>query len=71
MICALKEDDRLDCAAHLLKTILRNTFEDSSCPDAVTKLLTVVKSLIWYVKKSSLHTLLKKSLQRHAGTATT
>ncbi len=63
MILALREDDRLDCIAHILNTILRNTFDEKkNCPPSVTRLLDAVKGLVRFMKKSSFHNQLSKSL---------
>ena len=69
MIVALKDEERLSCAAHLLNTVLRNTFDPKKgCPDSITKTLTACKGLVKYFKVSSLRTLLRNSLQQSVET---
>ena len=31
MISALRDEERLDCIAHVLNTVLRNTFDEKEC----------------------------------------
>ena len=63
MIVALKEEERLDCAAHVLNTVLRHTFDDKKdCQEAIGRLITACKALVRYIKKTSLQNLLKKGV---------
>lgn len=63
MILALSDDERIDCIAHILNTVLRNAFDEKkACPVSITKLIDATKGLVRYVKKSTLHNLLSKAL---------
>lgn len=65
MIAALRNDNRLDCSAHILNTVLRNTFDPKKdCPEEITELLTASKGLVRYFKKTGYQTLLKRALQQ-------
>ena len=65
MIAALRSDERLDCIAHVLNTVLRNAFDPKKgCPVQVCTLLTAVKNIVRYFKKSGYQTLLPKALQQ-------
>ena len=47
MIAALRTDERLDCIAHVLNTVLRNAFDrKNGCPIQVCILLTAVKNIM-------------------------
>ncbi len=47
MIVAFKDEDRLDCVAHILNTVLRHVFDEKKdCPSAVTHLIQSCKSLV-------------------------
>lgn len=63
MIAALKGDERIDCIAHILNTVLRNAFDDQKdCPKPVTELLVACKGLVRYIKKTSIQHLLTKNV---------
>ena len=65
MIAVLRSDERLDCIAHVLNTVLRNAFDPKKgCPVQVCTLLTAVKNIVRYFKKSGYQTLLPKALQQ-------
>ena len=69
MIAALRSENRLDCAAHILNTVLRNTFDPKKgCPDDMTSLLNAAKGLVRYFKKTGLQTLLPKASQQSCDT---
>ena len=69
MIVALKEEERLDCIAHVLNTVLRHTFDEKKdCPLSVTKMISACKSLVRYVKKSSFQKLLSKGVSQSCDT---
>ena len=43
MIAALHGEERLDCTAHILNTVLRHSFDDKKdCPPEVTELLVIL-----------------------------
>ena len=63
IIAALSDNTRVDCAAHLINTVLRNAFDEKkNCPIEITRLVDTCKSLVQYVKRTSLQNLLSKSL---------
>ena len=63
MISALRNEERLDCIAHVLNTVLRNSFDEKKdCPLEVTGLLNIVKGAVRYFKKTGLSNLLPKGL---------
>lgn len=69
MIAALADVQRIDCIAHILNTVLRNTFDERKCcPDAVTRLLTASKSLVRYVKKTGLQNIIQGTLKQSVET---
>ena len=63
MILALQNEDRIDCIAHVLNTVLRHTF-DKDCPKPITELINSAKSLVRYIKKGSLQNLLATSVKQ-------
>ncbi len=63
MVVALRDDDRLDCCAHILNTVLRNAFDEKkNCPPAITQLIESVNGFVRFIKKSSFHFLTKSPL---------
>lgn len=63
MISALRDDNRLDCIAHVLNTILRHTFDEKKdCPLEITTMVNSVKGIVRYFKKTGLSNLLPKAL---------
>ena len=65
MIAALRSEERLDCVAHILNTVQRNAFDaKKGCLAEITELLSAVKGLVRYFKKTGLQTLLPKALQQ-------
>ncbi len=69
MISALKSENRLDCTAHIINTVLRNAFDTKKgCPAEITDLLSAVKGLVRYFKKTGFQTLLPRALQQSCDT---
>ena len=64
VICALRDEERLDCFAHnILNTVLRNTFDEKmDCPLEITALLNAVKGAVRNIKKTGLSNLLSEGL---------
>ncbi|KAH6937319.1 hypothetical protein HPB50_026731 [Hyalomma asiaticum] len=57
IICALQPYDRLNCCAHLLNTVLRNTFAEEFIAEEATSIhenLQSVKCLLKFLKQSGL-----------------
>ena len=69
IICALQSEQRIDCIAHVINTVLRHTFDDKKmCPLPVSLLISTAKSLVRYIKKSSLQNLLPKGFKQSCET---
>ena len=64
MIVALRDQDRIDCAAHVLNTVLRNTFDNKNCPEPIRLMIKAVKELVRYLKKTSLQNLMQKQVKQ-------
>ena len=58
IISALEEVERVDCINHVLNRVLQQCLQENIAPKGVNDLLRSVKSLVCYVKKSSIQNLL-------------
>ena len=54
IVCALKDEVRLDCNNHVLNRIVQPSLEAPNAPKEVCDLLKAVKKLVRYVKKNNL-----------------
>ena len=64
IVVALKSEERLDCVNHVLNRVVQQALEEKHCPDDILALVATVKSAVGYVKKSSIHSLLNKSVKQ-------
>jgi len=68
MIVALRDEDRIDCAAHVLNTVLRNTFDNKNCPEPIRLMIKAAKELVRYLKKTSHQNLMQKQVKQSCET---
>ena len=68
IVYALRDDERIDCINHVLNRVIQHALEVKHAPKALTTLITAVKELVRFVKKSSLQDLLKKTLKQSCAT---
>ena len=68
IVCALRDEERLDCVNHVLNRVLQHALEAKHAPQAITDLITASKSLVHYVKINSLQDLLTKTLKQSCAT---
>ena len=66
IVCALKNDTRVDCIAHILNTVVTTALARAG--EEVEILLDNCKNLVRYVKKTSLQDNLKKTLKQSCDT---
>lgn len=59
---------RKNCRAHLLNTILRNTFESDDIPLIMRKTVTICKNIVRYLKQSGKSNELSKCVVQDCGT---
>lgn len=71
IVFALNQYERYDCCAHVINTILRNTFKDDfvseSLPE-IKNLFSPCKTLVTYMKQSGLMNMLPKTLHQEIET---
>jgi len=68
MIVALRDEDHIDCAAHVLDTVLRNTLDSKNCPESIRLMIKAAKELVRYLKKTSLQNLMQKQVKQSCET---
>ena len=69
IICALQSEQRIDCIAHVINTVLHHTSDDKKmCPLPVSLFISTAKCLVRYIKKSSLQNLIPKGLEQSCKT---
>jgi hypothetical protein len=69
MIAALKDEKRVDCAAHIINTVLRNTFdEEKECPKEIGEMISASKGMVRYIKKSNIQHLLETCIVQSCDT---
>ena len=68
IIAALQDEDRIDCANHVLNRVLQQSLEEKHAPAAVSDTISSVKDLVRFIKKTSLQDQLSTSLKQSQAT---
>lgn len=71
IVCALQTYDRIDCSAHVLNTVLRNTFAEEFIVNEVPSVSETVqasKAVVTFLKQSGLASQLKQTVSQEVPT---
>lgn len=71
IVCALQAYDRMDCSAHVLNTILRNTFAEDFVTNEVplvSETVQATKAVVTFLKQSGLASQLKQTVSQEVPT---
>lgn len=70
-MCALQAYEKMDCSAHVLNTVLQNTFAEDLVSNEVPSVIETIqatKAVVTFLKQSDLATQLKQTVSQEVPT---